>query len=237
MQGLLFTAALLAAGLVGFGNFGMRAQDTRTQGVRSQDYSVEQGPEQAGVFDRWLKPNAPECVPVSDIASVSRLTKLTPAQFQFVRALYIAIPPVSRELPPGDSAIVASADGKAMIAACIRRRDLRAVPGAQFHLVDAGSGGQRREREDRRADLRRTAPLISSAAHHDRWSADVFAGATWYGEAEASEGARTGHSRGERARSPTERSGFRDGRGEIFDDNSDLPPQAKRYCRPRASLL
>jgi hypothetical protein len=116
VQGLLFTAALLAAGLVGFGNFGMRAQDKPAQGVRSQGFSAEQGPEQAGVFDRWLKPNAPECVPVSDIASVSRLTKLTPAQFQFVRALYIAIPPVSRELPPGDSAIVASADGKAMIA-------------------------------------------------------------------------------------------------------------------------
>jgi hypothetical protein len=53
---------------------------------------------------------------VSEIASVSRLIKLTPEQFQFVRALYIAIPPVSRELPPGDSAIVASADGKAMVA-------------------------------------------------------------------------------------------------------------------------
>ena len=55
-------------------------------------------------------------MPVSQIGSVSRLTKLTPEQFQFVRALYIAIPPVSRELPPGDSAVVASADGKAMIA-------------------------------------------------------------------------------------------------------------------------
>ena len=53
---------------------------------------------------------------VSNIASVSRLIKLTPEQFQFVRALYIAIPPISRELPPGDSAIVASAGGKAMVA-------------------------------------------------------------------------------------------------------------------------
>ncbi|HEX9169580.1 MAG TPA: hypothetical protein VF886_11750, partial [Roseiarcus sp.] len=35
---------------------------------------------------------------------------------QFVRALYVAIPPVSRELPPGDSAVVASADGRSMIA-------------------------------------------------------------------------------------------------------------------------
>ena len=72
--------------------------------------------QEAGVFGRWLKPDAPECVPISDIGSVSRLTKLTPEQFQFVRALYIAIPPISRQLPPGDSAVVAIADGKAMIA-------------------------------------------------------------------------------------------------------------------------
>ena len=67
----------------------------------------------AGAFDKWLSPDAPACVPVSAVAT---LTDLTPEQFQFVRALYIAIPPVSRELPPGDSAVVASADGKAMIA-------------------------------------------------------------------------------------------------------------------------
>ena len=41
---------------------------------------------------------------------------LTPEQFQFARALYVAIPPISRELPPGDSAVVASAGGKAMVA-------------------------------------------------------------------------------------------------------------------------
>jgi hypothetical protein len=128
MKGLLVTAALSAAGLAGLGNFGMRAQDmgaperharemrAQDMGAGAQDFSGEQDADQAGVFDKWLRPNAPECVPVSDIASVSRLTKLTPEQFQFVRALYIAIPPVSRELPPGDSAIVASADGKAMVA-------------------------------------------------------------------------------------------------------------------------
>jgi hypothetical protein len=55
-------------------------------------------------------------VAVSKIASVSHLTKLTPQQFQFARALYIAIPPISRQLPPGDSAVVATADGRSMIA-------------------------------------------------------------------------------------------------------------------------
>jgi hypothetical protein len=106
MKGILFTAALSAAVLAGPSNFDIRAQDL----------SAQEDSQQAGVFGQWLKPDAPECVPVSDIGSVSRLTKLTPEQFQFVRALYIAIPPISRQLPPGDSAVVAIADGKAMIA-------------------------------------------------------------------------------------------------------------------------
>jgi hypothetical protein len=106
MKHALFTAALSAAVLVGLGSFGAYAQDS----------SAEDNSQTAGVFGKWLKPDAPECVPVSDIASVSHLIKLTPEQFQFARALYIAIPPISRQLPPGDSAVVASADGKAMVA-------------------------------------------------------------------------------------------------------------------------
>ena len=98
MKRILFTAALSAAILAGLGNFGMRAQDL----------SAQEDSQEAGVFGQWLKPDAPECVPVSEFGSVSHLTKLTPEQFQFVRALYIAIPPISRQLPPGDSAVVAS---------------------------------------------------------------------------------------------------------------------------------
>jgi hypothetical protein len=157
MKGLLFTAALAAVAIAGAGNFAMRAQDlsaeTRAQGtrapdmrspdMRSPDLSAEEDSQQAGVFDQWLRPNAPECVPVSDIASVSRLTKLTPEQFQFVRALYIAIPPVSRELPPGDSAIVASADGKAMIALVAEGRTCARFLAPDFilsMLVQVGRG-------------------------------------------------------------------------------------------------
>ena len=70
----------------------------------------------AGAFDKWLRADAPECVPVSAIKSVSTLTDLTPEQFQFVRALYIAIPPISRKLPPGDHAIMASSGGAVMVA-------------------------------------------------------------------------------------------------------------------------
>jgi hypothetical protein len=69
-----------------------------------------------GVFDKWLDPGAPECVPVSAFKAVSTVTDLTPAQFQFVRALYVAIPPVSRELPPGDHAVVARSGGAVMVA-------------------------------------------------------------------------------------------------------------------------
>jgi hypothetical protein len=108
MNKVLFTAALSAAVIVGSYGVGLRAQSLANQ--------EETGLQSAGVFEQWLAPNSPECVPISDIGAVSRLIKLTPEQFQFVRALYIAIPPVSRQLPPGDSAVVASANGRAMIA-------------------------------------------------------------------------------------------------------------------------
>lgn len=101
-----------AAALAGLSGFSLRAQDS----IRIPESSVQEDSRDAGVFSQWLTADAPECVPVSQIASVSHMTKLTSEQFQFVRALYIAIPPVSRQLPPGDSAVVASASGKAMIA-------------------------------------------------------------------------------------------------------------------------
>jgi hypothetical protein len=69
-----------------------------------------------GVFDKWLDPDAPECVPMSAVQSQSKVTDLTAEQFQFVRALYVAIPPVSRTLPPGDHAVMASSGGSVMLA-------------------------------------------------------------------------------------------------------------------------
>lgn len=69
-----------------------------------------------GAFDKWLSPGAPKCVPVSAIQSVAQVTDLTQDQFQFVRALYVAIPPVSRTLLPGDHAVMASAAGSVMLA-------------------------------------------------------------------------------------------------------------------------
>lgn len=70
----------------------------------------------AGAFDKWLNQEAPECVPVSAFRSVSTVTDLTPDQFQFVRALYVALPPISKKLPPGDHAIMASSGHDVMLA-------------------------------------------------------------------------------------------------------------------------
>jgi hypothetical protein len=107
--------AVTAAGLAGLSGWGINAQTSPVQTAQvvnnAPDYS-----QQAGVFSQWLDPQAPQCVAVSAISSVSHLTKLTHEQFQFVRALYVAIPPISRALPPGDSAVIASASGRSMIA-------------------------------------------------------------------------------------------------------------------------
>ena len=74
------------------------------------------GGDDAGAFDRWLDPGAPACVPMSAIRSVATVRELTHEQFQFVRALYVAIPPISRALPPGDRAVIASSGGAVMLA-------------------------------------------------------------------------------------------------------------------------
>lgn len=111
--------ALTAAGLAGLGGFGISAPTAPVQTApvtTAQVTTVPDDGQGAGVFTQWLNPQAPQCVSVSKIGSVSHVTKLSPEQFQFVRALYVAIPPISRELPPGDSAVVASAKGRSMVA-------------------------------------------------------------------------------------------------------------------------
>jgi hypothetical protein len=74
------------------------------------------GGDDPGAFDRWLNPGAPACVPMSAIRSVATVRELTHEQFQFVRALYVAIPPISQTLPPGDSAVMATSGGAVMLA-------------------------------------------------------------------------------------------------------------------------
>lgn len=47
------------------------------------------------------------CIRMDDVRAVGATVQLTPDQFQFVRAFYMAVPPVSHELPPGDKAFLA----------------------------------------------------------------------------------------------------------------------------------
>jgi hypothetical protein len=101
------------------------------------------GGEDPSAFDKWLNPDAPECVPISAIRSVATVKQLTREQFQFVRALYVAIPPVSRMLPPGDRAVIASSGSSVMLAlvaddkACAR---MLAPDFIQTMLVQVGQG-------------------------------------------------------------------------------------------------
>ena len=72
--------------------------------------------QEASVFDKWLNERSPTCVPVSEFKTVSTVIELTPEQFQFVRALFVALPPVSRTLPPGDRAVMATSGDAVMLA-------------------------------------------------------------------------------------------------------------------------
>jgi len=72
--------------------------------------------QEAGVFDKWLNERSPTCVPVSEFKTVSTVIELTPEQFQFVRVLYVALPPLSRTLPPGDKAVMANSGDAVMLA-------------------------------------------------------------------------------------------------------------------------
>ena len=60
---------------------------------------------ETGVFAEWLSGDQPECIPLAEVdKAADGSVPLNGDQFQFVRALFVAIPPVSDELPPGDRA-------------------------------------------------------------------------------------------------------------------------------------
>jgi hypothetical protein len=60
---------------------------------------------EAGVFAEWLSGDQPECIPLGAVTKAADdSVPLNGDQPQFVRALFVAIPPVSEELPPGNRA-------------------------------------------------------------------------------------------------------------------------------------
>jgi hypothetical protein len=60
---------------------------------------------EASAFAEWLSGDQPECIPLAEVSKAADgSVPLNGDQFQFVRALFVAIPPISVELPPGDHA-------------------------------------------------------------------------------------------------------------------------------------
>ena len=78
---------------------------------------------EAGAFAEWLSGDQPECIPLGAVTKAADDSiPLNADQFQFVRALFVAIPPMSDELPPGDrAALFLDGESKAVMVGIIDR--------------------------------------------------------------------------------------------------------------------
>ena len=86
------------------------------------------------------------CVGIHEVRALGATVDLTPEQFQFVRAFWMAIPPVSRELPPRDKALLAKdANGMAILGLFDEGGEVCAVFQAtdcREHIVDEVGRGE-----------------------------------------------------------------------------------------------
>ena len=129
--------ALTAAGLAGLGGYGISAQTSAIQTAQVVTSTPDYGRE-AGVFSQWLnRPGASVRRYLEDWFGGAHDEAHHMSSSSSSRALYVAIPPISRELPPGDSAVIASANGRSMIALVSRSGGVCALPCARFRFVDA----------------------------------------------------------------------------------------------------
>ena len=78
---------------------------------------------EAGAFAEWLSGDQPECTPLGAVTKAADDSiPLNGDQFQFVRALFVAITPVSDELPPGNrAALFLDSANKAVMVVIIYR--------------------------------------------------------------------------------------------------------------------
>ena len=93
MKSALFGSVLLIAMLMAFG-------------AEANDGDLMTG---------WVS-DSPQCIPTTEFRSATRTVELSPEQFQFVRALYVALPPMSKTLPPGDRAVMVSVGEETLLA-------------------------------------------------------------------------------------------------------------------------
>src|ERR1700733_7973801 len=110
----------------------------------------------APAFAEWLSDDQPECIPLGEVnKAADGSVPLNGDQFQFVRALFVAIPPVSDELPPGDrAALFLDGANKAVMVGIIDRDWVCArfaAPDSLVNLIiEVGKGeGPDSPREDR----------------------------------------------------------------------------------------
>ena len=67
-------------------------------------------------FEEFFAPNSPKCIPVAAIEAAAKgYRPVSQETYRFIQAIYVAIPPISHELPPGDKAELAT-DGNHVIA-------------------------------------------------------------------------------------------------------------------------
>jgi hypothetical protein len=68
------------------------------------------------VFQPFLNESSAQCVQVDAVKKLGAAAPLSQEQFRFAQALYVAVPPISKTLPPGDSAVlVGASDGTAIL--------------------------------------------------------------------------------------------------------------------------
>ena len=93
---------------------------------------------EAGAFAEWFSGDQPECIPLGEVnKAADGSVPLNGNQFQFVRALYIAIPPISGELPAGDhAALFLDGANKAVMVGIIDREWVCARFAAPDSLVN-----------------------------------------------------------------------------------------------------
>jgi hypothetical protein len=67
-------------------------------------------------FDKFFAPNSPKCVAVTAIEAAAKdYRPVSQDTYRFIQALFVATPPISHELPPGDKAELAT-DGNHVLA-------------------------------------------------------------------------------------------------------------------------
>ena len=104
-------------------------------------------------ISKLFGPDAPECVPMAELRAYAKTTELTPEQFQFARALFVAMPPIWRQLPPGDHGFLATADDGVTFIALVNGDQSCAVHRAGLRAGYADEGRRGRDRSRRPSDV------------------------------------------------------------------------------------